>query len=81
MKKTNFLDFKLFNIECWLTIIFVYILSVIENSYIINVYSFQFSFFSVYVKNVDGNSFLTSSLFNIRNFICNVLMIYGVIYL
>lgn len=45
MKKTTFLDFKLFNIACFLTIFFAYILPVREKSDIANVYGFPFSFF------------------------------------
>lgn len=81
MKKNTFLDFRLFNIACWLTILFAYILPVREKNDIVNVYGFPFSFFSVYVKNVEGNSLLTSSLFNIGNFIFNVLIIYCLMYL
>ncbi len=81
MKKNTFLDFKLFNIACWLTILFAYIIPVREKNDIVNVYGFPFSFFSVYVKNVEGNSLLTSSLFNIGNFIFNVFIIYVLIYL
>lgn len=80
MKKKYFFNLKLFNIACWLTILFAYILPVREKNDIVNVYGYPFSFFSVYVKNVEGNSLLTSSSFSIGNFICNVLIIYGIVY-